>query len=66
MSDFVLATLLGAAPSMLVFAYCADALLTGAMTNGQAVQRMLLVGALMIGLVLLPGFLRKRLAATQR
>jgi uncharacterized membrane protein YdjX (TVP38/TMEM64 family) len=66
LGDFVLATFLGSAPSILVFAYCADALLSGTMSNGEAVQRMLIVGALMIALVLLPGFLKKRLAPQPR
>lgn len=59
--DFLLATLLGMAPSVYVFAYCADALFNGSMGEGDAVVRLLIVGALMIAIVLIPGLLKRRL-----
>lgn len=59
--DFLPATLIGITPSMLVFAYCADALFNGSMSEGEAFLRIGIVCALMVGLVLLP-VLVKRLA----
>lgn len=58
--DFMLATLLGMAPSIYVFAYCADSLFNGTMTEGDAIKRLLIVGALMIGLVLIPTLIKRR------
>jgi uncharacterized membrane protein YdjX (TVP38/TMEM64 family) len=58
--DFVLATALGMAPSVYVFAYCADALFNGTMTEGDAVKRLVIVAALMIGLVLIPTLVKRR------
>jgi uncharacterized membrane protein YdjX (TVP38/TMEM64 family) len=52
--DFLWSTILGIIPPMLVFAYCADALFNGSMTQGDAVKRMLVVCALMLALTLLP------------
>lgn len=57
--DFVLATLIGAAPAMFVFAYCADALINGTMTEGDALKRLAIVGALMIGLVALTSLIKR-------
>lgn len=59
-SDFVLATVFGMAPSVYVFAYCADSLFNGTMSEGDAVKRLLIVAALMIGLVLLSTLIRRR------
>jgi uncharacterized membrane protein YdjX (TVP38/TMEM64 family) len=52
--DFLGSTLLGVIPPMLVFAYCADALFNGSMTEGDALKRLLIVCALMLALTLLP------------
>lgn len=57
--DFALATLIGMAPSKYVFAYCSDALFNGTMTEGDALRRVLIVGALMIALTLLPTLVKK-------
>jgi uncharacterized membrane protein YdjX (TVP38/TMEM64 family) len=61
-SDFVAATLLGMAPSIYVFSYCADALFNGTMSEGEAVRRLIIVAILMIGIVLIPGLLKRRMA----
>ena len=58
--DFIFATLLGMAPSVYVFAYCADALFNGTMSEGDAVKRLLIVCVLMMALVLIPTFLKRR------
>ncbi|HEX6083464.1 MAG TPA: VTT domain-containing protein [Thermoanaerobaculia bacterium] len=52
--DFFGSTLVGVVPSMLVFAYCADALFNGSMSEGDAFKRLLLVCALMLAIILLP------------
>lgn len=52
--DYLPSTILGIIPPILVFAYCADALFNGSMTQGDAVKRMLIVCALMLALTLLP------------
>jgi uncharacterized membrane protein YdjX (TVP38/TMEM64 family) len=56
---FVLATLFGMAPSVYVFAYCADALFNGTMSEGAALQKLILVAVLMIAIVLLPVLIRR-------
>jgi uncharacterized membrane protein YdjX (TVP38/TMEM64 family) len=50
--DFLLATILGMAPSVYIFAYFADALFNGTMSEGAAVVRLLIAAALLIALVL--------------
>lgn len=52
--DFLGSTLLGIIPPMLVFAYCADALFNGSMTEGDAFKRLAIVCVLMLALTLLP------------
>jgi len=52
--DYLASTILGIIPPILVFAYCADALFNGSMTQGDAVKRMLIVCGLMLALTLLP------------
>lgn len=61
LGDFLLATLLGMAPSVYVFAYCADALFNGSMREEDAVVRLLIVAGLMIAIVLIPGLLKRHL-----
>ena len=52
--DFLASTFVGILPSMFVFAYCADALFNGSMTEGDAVKRLVVVCALMLTVLLLP------------
>jgi len=61
LQDFVLATLLGMAPSVYVFAWCADALFNETMTEGDAVWRLIAVALLMVSITLLPVLLKRRL-----
>jgi uncharacterized membrane protein YdjX (TVP38/TMEM64 family) len=61
--DFVLATTLGLVTSNYVFAYSADALLRGNMTEGEAIKRLLFVGVLLISVILIPTILKKRMSA---
>jgi uncharacterized membrane protein YdjX (TVP38/TMEM64 family) len=58
--DYVAATFIGILPPTFVFAYCADALFNGTISEGVVLQRMLIAAALMIGITLLP-LLVKRL-----
>ncbi|HEV8660861.1 MAG TPA: VTT domain-containing protein [Thermoanaerobaculia bacterium] len=60
LSDFVLATAIGLAPSNFVFAYCSDSLFNGSMTEGDAVKRLAIVAILMISIVLIPTLLKRR------
>jgi uncharacterized membrane protein YdjX (TVP38/TMEM64 family) len=59
-SDFALATVLGLIPSNYIFAYCADELFNGTMSEGDALRRLTVAAVLLISLVLLSTFLRKR------
>jgi len=59
--DFVFATALGVAPSNFVFAYSADAIFNGTMTEGDAVKRLLVVAALLIGVTVVPTLIKKRM-----
>jgi uncharacterized membrane protein YdjX (TVP38/TMEM64 family) len=52
--DFLGSTLIGVVPSMLVFAYCADALFNGSMSEGDAFKRLAVVCVLMLAITLLP------------
>jgi len=56
---YFLATLLGTLPSHFVFAYSADALFRGTMTERDALKTLAVVGALLIALVLLPVLVKK-------
>ncbi len=58
-SDFLLATAIGLIPPNFVFAYCADALFNGTMTEGDAFKRLATVCALMIAMVLIPTLVKK-------
>ena len=57
--DYVAATFLGILPPTFVFAYCADALFNGTISEGDVVRRMLIACALMIGITLLPVLVRR-------
>ncbi len=58
-SDFLAATVIGLIPPNFVFAYCADALFNGTMTEGDAFKRLAIVCALMIAMVLIPTLVKK-------
>jgi len=58
-SDYFLGTLLGTFPAHMIFAYSADALFNGTMTQGDAVRRLLIVAALLIALTLLPTVIKR-------
>ena len=58
--DYALATAIGILPSHVVFAYSADAIFSGAMTEGEAIRKLAIVGALLIAMVLLASYLKKR------
>jgi uncharacterized membrane protein YdjX (TVP38/TMEM64 family) len=52
--DYFFSTLIGIIPSMFVFTYCADALLNGSMSEGDAFVRLAWVCGLMLAITLLP------------
>jgi phospholipase D1/2 len=60
--EYFLATLLGTLPAHIVFAYCADALFNGTMTQGDAVKRMAIVAVLLISMIALTTVLKRRFA----
>jgi uncharacterized membrane protein YdjX (TVP38/TMEM64 family) len=57
--DYILSTVLGITPPMLVFAYCSDALFNGSMTEGDAAWRLLLVCVLMLTITFLPVLVKR-------
>lgn len=57
--DYALATFLGLIPSHVIFAYCADSLVNGTMTEGEALQRLVVVCGLLIALILVPLLLKR-------
>lgn len=59
MRDYFFGTLLGTAPAHLIFAYSADALFNGTMTQGTAIRRLFIVAGLLILLVLIPGIVTR-------
>jgi uncharacterized membrane protein YdjX (TVP38/TMEM64 family) len=59
--DYALATFLGLIPSHIIFAYCADSLVNGTMSEGDALQRLAIVCGLLIALILIPLLLKRRL-----
>ncbi|HJT17683.1 MAG TPA: VTT domain-containing protein [Thermoanaerobaculia bacterium] len=60
--EYFLATLIGTLPAHLVFAYCADALFNGTMTQGDAVKRLAIVAGLLISMIALTTVLKRRFA----
>jgi phospholipase D1/2 len=60
--EYFLATLLGTLPAHIVFAYCADALFNGTMTQGDAVKRLAVVAGLLISMIALTTLLKRRFA----
>ena len=61
--DYFFGTLLGTAPAHIIFAYCADALYNGTMTQADAMKRLAIVAALLLILVALPSIVKKRFAS---
>ncbi len=59
--DFVFATALGLAPSNFVFAYSADSLFNGTMTEADALKRLAVVAVLILMVVFVPMLIKKRL-----
>lgn len=59
-SDYFFATLLGTLPAHAIFAYSADSLYNGTMSEGDALKRLLVVAVLLLAIVILPGLLKKR------
>jgi uncharacterized membrane protein YdjX (TVP38/TMEM64 family) len=59
--DYFWATLLGVIPSNIVFTYCADSLVNGTMTQGDAVRRLAIVCALLLALITIPIVIKKRM-----
>jgi len=62
--DYVLATFLGLIPSHIIFAYCADSLVNGTMTEGDAIKRLAVVCGLLIALILIPLLIKRLIAKT--
>ena len=58
-SDYFLGTLIGTFPAHMIFAYSADALFNGTMTQGDAVRRLLIVTGLLLALTLLPSLIKR-------
>lgn len=58
-SDYFLGTLLGTFPAHMIFAYSADALFNGTMTQGDALRRLLIVTGLLLALTLLPSLIKR-------
>jgi uncharacterized membrane protein YdjX (TVP38/TMEM64 family) len=61
LADFIFATALGLAPSNFVFAYSADSLFNGTMTEADALKRLAVVAVLILAVVCIPAFLKKRM-----
>jgi uncharacterized membrane protein YdjX (TVP38/TMEM64 family) len=57
--DYLPATIIGIIPPMFVFAYCADALFNGSMSEGDAFKRLAVVCGLMLTITLLPMLVKK-------
>ncbi len=57
--DFLGSTFIGIVPSMIVFAYCADALFNGSMSEGEMLKRFVTVCVLMLALTLLPKLIKR-------
>jgi uncharacterized membrane protein YdjX (TVP38/TMEM64 family) len=59
-SDYFFGTLLGTLPAHAIFAYSADSLYNGTMSQGDALKRLVVVAVLLLAIVILPGLLKKR------
>ena len=62
--DYLAGTALGLCPGVFIVSFSADALVSGTMTGGQAFQRLLLLGALVGAMIMIPSLFRKRAART--
>jgi uncharacterized membrane protein YdjX (TVP38/TMEM64 family) len=60
--DYFFATLLGAIPGHVVFAYCADSLVNGTMTEGDALKRLVIVCVVLLAFITIPLLIKKRFA----
>lgn len=58
--EYFAATLIGTLPAHIVFAYCADALFNGTMSQSDALKRLVIVAALLISLTVLTTLLKRR------
>src|SRR5262249_58426669 len=61
--DYALATFLGLIPSHIIFAYCADSLVNGTMSEGDALKRLAIVCGLLIALILIPLVIKRMVGA---
>ena len=61
--DYALATFIGLIPSHIIFAYCADSLVNGTMTEGDALKRLAIVCGLLIALILIPLMIKRLVGA---
>jgi phospholipase D1/2 len=61
--DYFWATLIGVVPSHIVFTYCADSLVNGTMTQGDAIRRLAIVCVLLLALIAIPLLIKKRMGA---
>jgi uncharacterized membrane protein YdjX (TVP38/TMEM64 family) len=61
--DYALATFIGLIPSHIIFAYCADSLVNGTMTEGDALKRLAIVCGLLIALILIPLLIKRLVGA---
>ena len=59
--DYFWATLIGVIPSHIVFTYCADSLVNGTMTQGDALKRLAIVCVLLLALIAIPLVIKKRM-----
>jgi uncharacterized membrane protein YdjX (TVP38/TMEM64 family) len=57
--DYLPATIIGIIPPMFVFAYCADAVFNGSMSEGDIFKRLVIVCGLMLTITLLPMLVKK-------
>jgi uncharacterized membrane protein YdjX (TVP38/TMEM64 family) len=63
--DYLAATIVGIIPPMFVFAYCADALFNGTMSEGDVVRRLVIACALMLGITLIPMMVKRRVSSAR-
>jgi hypothetical protein len=59
--DYFWATLIGVIPSHIVFTHCADSLVNGTMTQGDALKRLAIVCVLLLALIAIPLVFKKRM-----
>ena len=57
--DYFFGTLLGSLPAHVIFAYSADAIVNGTMTQGAAMKRLFIVAGLLVVMVLAPLMLKR-------